>query len=364
MAMLLAAGLASFYLLPAVYEQHWIDVQQVLSPGVRPQDNFLFTFTPDPDHNRFNLLVSTIALAEIGMLAGAMWFSLRTRRRTLLRYVRAVSRERLALRDEQSPGRGPWMLAAVWGTGSALVMLSVSNPLWQYLPKLRFVQLPFRWMLSLNAALAVLLTMAAKRWTSRWLLSAGLLAVLIFAGYRFQPPWWDTAGDVREMSDAIAVGSGYEGTDEYVPAGVDPYELNTDLPRISADAGAAIQAKILAWGPAEKRFLIHTSKPESLQLRLFNYPAWQVTVNGRTTETQKTAVTGLMVIAIAAGDNDVYIHFRRTTDRVVGDIVSLISLAVFFVMWVKTQPKEGLIRCSSATLDSIAGDPQRLKPPV
>ena len=79
MAMLLGAGLASFYLLPAIYEQRWINLSQVLSPGVRPQDNFLFTTIADPDHNRFNLLVSTIALAEIGILVFAIWFSHRWR---------------------------------------------------------------------------------------------------------------------------------------------------------------------------------------------------------------------------------------------------------------------------------------------
>lgn len=315
MAMLLGAGLASFYLLPAVYEQHWIDVSQVLSPGVRPQDNFLFTMIADPDHNRFNLLVSTIALSEIAVLACVMWFALRKRRLT-----RHTS----------------WMLLAAWGTASALLMLSVSNLLWRHLPKLRFVQLPFRWLLCMNAALAVLLAAATKRWSSRCLVSAGLFAALLFAGYRFQPPWWDTAGDIREMSNAIADGSGYEGTDEYVPAGDDPYELNKDLPRISDAEGTPIQSKILAWGPTEKHFLVH-SQPQNLQLRLFNYPAWQVTVNGRATETQKTPVTGLMVVPVAAGDSDVYIYFRRTPDRMVGDIVSLISLGVFVVFWSKTR---------------------------
>jgi hypothetical protein len=46
-----------------------------------------------------------------------------------------------------------------------------------------------------------------------------------------------------------------------------------------------------------------------------------------------------MVVPVAAGDSDVYIYFRRTTDRIVGDIVSLISLAVFLVLWVRTQSK-------------------------
>ena len=36
----------------------------MLSPGVRPQDNFLFTFIRDADHDRFNLLISLLATAQ------------------------------------------------------------------------------------------------------------------------------------------------------------------------------------------------------------------------------------------------------------------------------------------------------------
>jgi hypothetical protein len=69
-------------------------------------------------------------------------------------------------------------------------------------------------------------------------------------------------------------------------------------------------------------------------------------LNGKPTATQKTDVTGLIVIPIAAGDSDVRIHFRRTIDRFVGNILSLISLAVLAVAWMKmkTQPKTRLGR--------------------
>jgi uncharacterized membrane protein len=325
LAMLLGAGLASFYLLPAIYEQGWINLSQVLSPGVRPQDNFLFTTIADPDHNRFNLLVSTIAVTEIGVLAFAI----------------LVSRRWRAKRTERAADQSPWMLLSAWGAVSAVLLLSVSYLLWQHLPKLRFVQLPFRWLLCMNAALAILLTMAARRWiwTSRLLASAVLLAAVILAGYRIQPPWWDTAGDIREMSDAIADGTGYEGTDEYVPAGADPYELNKSLPRVSDDTGAPVKNVMLAWGPTEKHFVVHAAAAQNLTVRLFSYPAWDVVVNGKTTATQRTDVTGLIVISVAAGDNDVYIHFRRTIDRLVGNVVSLISFGLLIVGWIKTQPK-------------------------
>jgi non-canonical purine NTP pyrophosphatase (RdgB/HAM1 family) len=331
LAIALGAGLASFYLLPAIYEQGWINLSEVLSPGVRPQDNFIFTTIADPDHNRFNLLVSTIALAEIGVLVFAIWFSGRSKHGgTAAPGCPAARSAAVAV------GQSPWRLLSAWGAVSALLMLSVSNLLWRHLPKLRFVQLPFRWLLCMNAALAIVLPMAAKRWTSRLLASAVLLAAVIVAGYRIQPPWWDMAADIREMSDAIADGTGYEGAYEYVPAGADPYELNKSLPRVSDDKGAPVPSEMLAWAQTKKHFKVHTATAQNLTVRLFNYPAWEVVVNGKLIETQRTDVTGLIVIPIAAGDNDVHIHFRRTIDRVVGNVVSLISLALFVVVWFKT----------------------------
>jgi XTP/dITP diphosphohydrolase len=98
---------------------------------------------------------------------------------------------------------------------------------------------------------------------------------------------------------------------------------------------------MLAWGPTEKHFVVHAAAPQNLTVRLFSYPAWDVVVNGKTTATQRTDVTGLIVISVAAGDNDVHIYFRRTIDRLVGNVVSLISLALFVVAWFKTGKGRG-----------------------
>jgi len=335
-AVVVGAGLASFYLIPAIYEQGWINLAQVLSPGVRPQDNFLFTTIADADHNRFNLLISIVALAEIAALGFVMWFSLRRvgpHSANHSNQIQVIANSFPKSHHQNLDLRSYWMPLAVWGSACAFVMFPLSHVLWGDLPKFRFVQLPFRWLLCMNVALVLLAVIAIRRWWTRAFACVALLTVLVIAGYRIQPPWWDTGDDIRELSDTMTDGSGYEGTDEYVPAAADPYELNKALPRISRAGVAEADATILTWAPTEKHMRIHAPAPQNLTIRLFDYPAWQVQVNGRTVASRKTRVTGLIVVPIEGGDNDIRIAFRRTGDRLAGTLVSLFSLLGFVVAW-------------------------------
>ena len=81
------------------------------------------------------------------------------------------------------------------------------------------------------------------------------------------------------MMDFMENNTGYEGTDEYVPLGADASELNKDLPRITDELGNAISGKILTWQAEEIHFVVHSDEPRNIVVRLFDYPAWAVTVN-------------------------------------------------------------------------------------
>ena len=308
-AAILGAGLAAFYIVPAAYEQKWVEIAQVLAPGVRPQDNFLFTILEDIDHNRFNFLVSLVAAAQIVMLAGAALLSRFHRR--------------------ESPQL--WWVLVSWSLLSALLMFSFSFFLWQHLPKLRFVQLPWRWLLCLNVPFALLTTMAWRRWAARALVCAAMLFVLVVTWHRVQPPWWDTSADINEMHDNQQDGSGYEGTDEYVPTGADPYEINKEARRVTFDGAGHSRIEVKQWDAESKFFIADVTSPGKLVVRLFDYPAWHVEVNGHPVASETHEVTGQLMIPVEAGQNQVRITFIRTWDRSVGGIISALT-AVFVLI--------------------------------
>ena len=317
-AVAIGAALAAFYIFPAAYEQTWVNIWQVLAPGVRPEDNFLFTTISDPDHNRFNLLVSCVALFEIGILIVT---SILVRKRA---------------------ERARWWVLIVWGGAASLLMFSITMFGWDYLPKLRFIQLPWRWLLCLNVVLVLLFTMQWKKIFARAALCAFMLGTLLYVGHRTQPPWWDSNNDIQLLSDQLKNGKGYEGTDEYVPVAADSYEIDPQARKATYESDGQAFIHVYLWDAQSKLLRADVTAPGNLVLKLFNFPAWHVEVNSSPVQAGTKDVTGQMMIPLQPGKNVIEIHFIRTWDRTAGGIVSLITTCFVVLLWWKqNRPGKG-----------------------
>ncbi len=310
-------ALAAVYLIPAIYEQRWVDIANVLLPGVRPQDNFLFTMIGnDPRHDRFNLLVSIVACAELIVLAGSLLLSWRRRRETQPLFATLV----------------------LWAFAITLLMFPFSQVVWNDLPKLRFLQLPWRWLLCLNVCYALLLTMAWRRWAPRALICAAVLLVLA-AVVLVQAPRWQSSSDLSGMLANHATGKGYEGTDEYLPIDSDGYVINLGAPPVKMEDNSKARIQIQQWTAETKIFTATVSQTGNLVLRLFTYPAWRAEVNVQIVETDNQDRTGQMLIPVDAGENRVRVSWLRTGDQTLGDVVSGMSafLILCLLPWRKRQ---------------------------
>jgi 6-pyruvoyl-tetrahydropterin synthase related domain len=310
-AVALGACLSASYLLPAIYEQKWVSIAEAVSAGSRPQDNFLFIHTADSDHDAFNRIISWIAVLEIVATLAAAWAAKRWR----------------------ETNRALWKSLLAWAVASSLLMFRASGSLWKFLPKLEFMQFPWRWLLCLGLIYSIFVTASLRRWWLRVAFCVVTVLVIGTAWQGIQPPWWDNAADLREMQDNLADKIGYEGTDEYTPVGADPSAVDKDARNVRVEGPARAAIHVLRWSPESKVFTAEMSAPDQLALRLFSYPAWKVEVNGRVVATTPREDTGQMLVPVAAGMNRVQITFVRTWDRTVGGWISLGS-ALGLGIWI------------------------------
>ena len=319
----LGACVAAFYLLPAIYEQKWVNIAEAVSQGSRPVDNFLFVHTTDPDHDAFNRVISLVALLEMAVVA-----------------VGAA----LAWRNKQWRVRNAavWTALVTWAAACSVLMFSVTAVFWRFLPKLEFMQFPWRWLLCLSMIFTLFVAVGMRRWWMRSFVCVATVLVIVAGWQHAQAPWWDNAADLRGMQDNMVTGAGYEGVEEYTPVGADASATDKDkgARKVTVEGPAQAAIRVLKWNAETRSFTAEMSAPDQLAVRLFSYPAWRVEVNGRVVETAAKAGTGQMLVPVEVGANRVEIRFRRTWDRTVGGWISVVSL-LGLEAWVVRRRRKG-----------------------
>lgn len=312
----LGLGLAGFYLLPAVYEQRWVNIAQALSTGLLPAENFLYTEINNPEHTFFNFIASTIAVLLIALTGLA-----------------AIQARRAKVTQQRTLDSRLWTLFLLLAGTSTFLMLRMSSVVWVLLPKLRFVQFPWRWMSALAVPFAVFLgdAMGRKRWGWSWAL-AGFACIAATGAVLVQRAWWDTQ-DIPVLAEAIAAGSGYDGTDEYDPIGDDHTNIPTKSPPVRVMDTDTMQGpvakpvvRVVRWSPEEKEVEVSTQLPFYLGLRLLNYPAWRLEINGVRAPTVGGDDYNQMIVHVPPGESRVRVSLARTWDRTVGGTLSFASL--------------------------------------
>ncbi|MGD0402215.1 MAG: hypothetical protein ABSB66_03390 [Candidatus Acidiferrales bacterium] len=342
-AMAAGFGLAAFYILPAAWEQRWVQISQVLTENLRPSRNFLFSHSNDPEFVLFNWKVSAVALGTILVTGIAIVFAARQRRNL----------------------SAPWWTLVTLASASALLMFQPSIFFWEHLPKLQFVQFPWRLLLPLDLALAFFVAAALHSPRKQWLGWLVILTATGAIGTTFvKNAWWDSE-DIPLLEAEIRSGHGYEGTDEYQPLGCDRYELpgqppaspdTSDAPsqsfiesvetpkiaKIDPETGAVMplslgDVHIDRWAAETRLFTVKASAPVALAPRLINYPAWEIEVDKGVVRGDSLPETAQLSLEIPAGEHSVDIHFRRTWDRTTGAAISIFSAFLLFGFSVYTR---------------------------
>jgi hypothetical protein len=347
-AIALGLGLSAFFVVPAAWEQRWVAIRQAVDdPGLRIENSWLFARHPDPALELHDIELIRVSIIAVTMVALAL-------------ICLAVSRRRRTLSAE----RAWWVPLGLIPVVVLFLQLPLSDPVWNALPELRFLQFPWRWLVVLEAPMAIFF--AAAVWAeSRWkraavsvvcgvafLTAVGVADISFFQGC-------DSEDAVGGMLDDYNAGTGFEGTDEYAPVGADNSLVATNLPFAclvldphivlgkgdppstpdwAADQGTCdatyprIEEDRRA-SPEHMRLAAVTPHSGSLVLRLRKYPAWRVSVNGNATNPVTERQDGLIAVPVPKGYVDLALDWTTTTDVLIGRLISGLALVLVAGLW-------------------------------
>lgn len=355
-AITLGLGLSAMYIVPAAVEQKWVQIRQATDdPGMAIENSFLFGRHADPNlelHDVELLRVSIIAIVMIGLALLSLF---------------------IAWRRGRLPGKRSWWIPlALIPIVVLLLQFPISLPIWNALPKLRFLQFPWRWLVVTEAPIGILI--ASAFWPTRRVLR-GIVVVASTAAFAFITgvtlflfhQHCDPEDSVHGMLDAYRSGQGFPGSDEYAPPGADNSLVAFGLPDAclttnpSLVLAASEDGNTPQWDPANSHcdatysWLPHTGRASSehlhlsaitpqagfLILRLRNYAAWRVNVNHQTIAldahpgytTLPHRDDGLMAVPVPQGPVQVDVDWMITGDVVMGRLVSLMSLGYLVIVF-------------------------------
>ena len=344
--------MAAFYLVPATYQERWVEIARAIGPDMRFQDSFLFHHTGESFHDAVLRTASIIAcvlfasaLASIPLWPGVLGSGvLRSR----------VLRTRPLL----------WLASII--PLILLLLLPLSTPLWRFTPQLAYMQFPWRWLLVLApvAALFVAGGIAHRMRTPLLITVAAILcAASIVICTRPFHQYCDEEDNVSAQLALMQDGSGQEGTDEYTPHDDDNAEVDQDMPEVRVLASPAAEepdsgkvqnpeyqpdpnaerhatVTVAQWSSEHRAVVLNTPAAGYAVFRLMDYPAWMIRQDGTIVRQHPHRDDGLLTISVPAGRSEIDIRWHTTPDIWFGRIISLLGFCVFVFVWYRERTRQ------------------------
>jgi hypothetical protein len=349
----LGLGLAALYILPAAYEQRWVEIGQAVDdPGYQVENSWFFAHHADPALELHDLELLKASAIGATMLAVALCGIL-------------VAWARRRWRDQTRW----WIPLALIPFAVLFLQFPLSAPLWKVVPELRFLQFPWRWLVVVEAPMALFFASAVWVARGRWRIAVLAVCGAVFltatgaAAFSFFQVC-DEEDAVSGMLNVYRTGTGFEGSDEYAPRHADNSLLPIGLPAAclapsptlllgaTSTAGSDADETNPQWNanqgsctqtfpdspdssrpPAEHRRIdANAQRPGFLILHLRGYPAWQIKVNGSLAQNFPERADGLIAVPIAQGRNYVTVDWTATRDVWLGRGVSVVALLL--LTWV------------------------------
>jgi len=238
----------------------------------------------------------------------------------------------------------------IWGLGFGIfffiyssLTLSFTQPLWDSIPLMPFIQFPWR-LLGIASLCAAILSGAVVYWLPKrgWLLSGIVITVAALGNLswwypRYCSPFKEVtlADTIQYEFDTFTLGTSAKG--EFLPNTVKNFPQDDSFgkaiirgERLQPLTGLPPTAKLTITNPYPLNYRATITLPESTQLTFnqFYFPGWRATLDDQPLNIKPHPETGLINFTLPSGTHKLEINFGNTPIRNVADAITLIALVM------------------------------------
>jgi uncharacterized membrane protein len=207
---------------------------------------------------------------------------------------------------------------------SIIAMLSISQPVWEIVKPIQFIQYPWR-LLSFVIPVAAFMSgywvsHMKRRWigvvfavVAVFLASAYVRPVLYTprseAYYLSRPNFTD--GTVSMGNSFSTIWTGWKDTRAAAPVVVDHGEI----------------VKKSTWAYLDKKFTVFMQQEGTVTVNTLYFPGWAASVDGKPVPIDYRK-DGIIHVTVSEGEHILRVQFTETPVRTLADVISIISLAI------------------------------------
>jgi len=311
--LILAVALAAFYWLPALVEMKFTQVFGQLGGGADWRDHFVFI-------GQLWTSLWGFGGSAPGQLDGMSFVIGKLHLLTMAGSLLAVKRSRQ---------RGIWLVGLALFLLAVFLMVGISQPLWQAIPVMAFIQYPWRFLVFAGLTASFLAGAIAFAFDTPIRIAVTvmlLVLVVVFNQKYFQPQKYispDYLGDIEWTTSRIS--------DEYLPQ---------DFPAPQSKEEVAWQKVKILSGQTEisnaifkshrYQFTANARTDSEILVNTAYFPGWRVWLDGD--EIQPEIDAGKIKLVLGPGEHQVKLKFTNTPIRTIANIISLAGLIILIFL--------------------------------
>lgn len=229
------------------------------------------------------------------------------------------------------------VIAFICTVAGIVFTTAVSEPLWRVIPMFSYLQYPWRFLAVASFGLSLLggISVVLIRYPfGRYLVTAFILLIVLYMNAKWFVPQYFYPIDSREFESTQDIRwRASKISDEYLPPQVVRPSDESKVVSATIVSRQPISVIPIVMTDTEKQFVVESTIAANLTVNIANFPGWRYEVNGK--YIAPAIHGGLPIMDVPPGQSVINVRFGDTPIRMIGNILSGLSVVIIFFIYGK-----------------------------